>query len=35
MRYKILLSLGLILGFFNTLFAAQRVVLCEDLYQED
>jgi hypothetical protein len=34
MKHKLFVGLMLMLGVSSMLFAAQRVVLCEELYQE-
>jgi hypothetical protein len=34
MKHKLFVGLTLMMGITSMLFAAQRVVLCEELYQE-
>jgi hypothetical protein len=34
MKHKLFVGLALLAGFASMLFAAQRVVVCEELYQE-
>jgi hypothetical protein len=34
MKHKLFVGLALLMGITSVLFAAQRVVLCEVLYQE-
>jgi hypothetical protein len=34
MKHKIFVGLALLMGITSMVFAAQRMVLCEDLYQE-
>jgi len=34
MKHKLFVGLALLAGMTNMLFAAQRVVVCEELYQE-
>lgn len=34
MKYKLFVGLALLMGITTLAFAAQRMVLCEELYQE-